>query len=305
MKIYLLAILSIISISHPNFVFSNDLTDLEGKLLTCKRDRVDDIDVNLRFINRKYVLFERIEWNHTEKYNYYRFEKPRENYIPYIHINYTNGSCPTERGAGNRTTYYKLRGDGLSLEHCDRGSWMRVSFCKIKGNIDKDELKLLLKIYGDTSEKKNNSDIKKTKQEIKRSKDCNSNNLTYFELNQCKKDGKISSHSQTPDVKKRTPSYAQSDSFSKFDSELEMTCIFLPNALSPSGSHVVYQKKGNYIHHEGKKDLIIETDKKTNKRFIIKNDSIYRAFGFYSMIDFANKRLYLNENKTTEYNDCF
>ena len=193
MKIYLLAILSIISISHPNFVFSNDLTDLEGKLLTCKRDRVDDIDVNLRFINRKYVLFERIEWNHTEKYNYYRFEKPRENYIPYIHINYTNGSCPTERGAGNRTTYYKLRGDGLSLEHCDRGSWMRVSFCKIKGNIDKDELKLLLKIYGDTSEKKNNSDIKKTKQEIKRSKDCNSNNLTYFELNQCKKEGKLPS----------------------------------------------------------------------------------------------------------------
>ena len=93
--------------------------------------------------------------------------------------------------------------------------------------------------------------------------------------------------------------------FSKYDSELEMTCIFLPNALSPSGSHVVYQKKGNYIHHEGKKDLIIETDKKTSKRFIMKNDAMYRIFGFYSMVDFVNKRLYLNQNKTTEYIDCF
>jgi len=95
------------------------------------------------------------------------------------------------------------------------------------------------------------------------------------------------------------------DRFSKYDSELEMTCIFEPNVLNPSGSHTVFQKKGNYVHHEGKKDLIIETDTSTSKKFIIKNDGIYKIFGFYGMIDFVKKRLYLNESDTTKYQNCF
>jgi uncharacterized protein YjbI with pentapeptide repeats len=142
--------------------------------------------------------------------------------------------------------------------------------------------------------------------------------LTYFMLQQCEESKKPKTYSSNTQVEnKSTQSYSNntqvenkstqvsSNRFSKYDSELEMTCIFEPNALSPSGSHTVFQKKGNYVHHEGKKDLIIETDTSTNKKFIIKNDGIYKIFGFYGMIDFVKKRLYLNESDTTKYQNCY
>ena len=51
---------------------------------------------------------------------------------------------------------------------------------------------------------------------------------------------------------------------------------------------IQFFKNNNHVHHEGKKDLII-TDGRTNKKFIIKNDGIYKIFGFYGMIDFVKR----------------